>query len=1233
MVRNLLLLLTLLFVGSWASAQTSLAGKVTDGDSKEPIIYGNVAIYKNGVLITGTETDLDGNYNFANIDPGTYDVEASYVGYQAQRITGVKVFAGRANKADIQLGSAGGIQLTEVVVVEYKVPLIEQDNTTQGAVITSDQIKNLPTRNINALAATTAGLSSSDEGSAITVRGSRSDATNYYVDGVRVQGNLVPESEIDQLQVITGGVEAQYGDVTGGIISITTKGPSNNFSGGVEAETSKYLDPYSNSLVGLNLSGPIIRNKQGVSILGFRVVGRATVNEDDDPPAIPVYKVKDAKLAELEANPVIRYNGNEYVAADFLTNNDVDVLKARPNETYKRYDVNAKLDARFSKAIDATLSGAVVQTNNTFTPGGWRLYNSNNNPTDEGRTYRANFRIRHRLGGVSSSNSDGSAGSNKVSPIQNANYTLQFTYEKTTYNVSDPRHGDNYFDYGYIGKFNSDFIPIFDITFDQETMSPILTHADYREVLRSYEPGAANPVLANYNLVRGFTSGEALNEGTGAYGFRGVGENGVTIDDFLIANGRTASNFGTSWNFHTNVGAIYNRVEKDQNDIYTFNANASFDLLPGSSDKGRHNIQIGIWYEQRTDRSYVVAPRGLWQLARQQANSHIQGLGTDTIGYIDIQLDPFTTVQAPLFNTTYTESSDNLFYRKIRDKLGVPLTDYVNVDGVDPSLLSLDMFSAKELNDQSYLNYYGYDYLGNPYDGTFEDFFKATDPATGVRTFPVAPNRPIYSAGYIQDKFTFKDIIFRLGVRIDRYDANTKVFKDNYSLYEITEASDFHNSFGGTRPGNIGDDFKVYVADNRVSADPAIVAYRDEDTWYKPDGTPVNSALDINAIRAGLVFPWYADPQARANPNYIKNREFDVNSSFKDYEVSVNVMPRLAFSFPISTDANFFAHYDILTQRPNSSTIATARDYFYFTEVSYGSSSPLNNPNLRPERTVDYEVGFQQKLSVTSALKISAYYKEMRDMIQQRTFFPVPIVNQYTTYDNLDFGTVKGFSFAYDLRRTGNLSFNANYTLQFADGTGSDANSQRGLTNRGNLRNLFPLNFDERHRFVGTLDYRYDSGKRYTGPELFGKQILSNAGINFQAIAVSGRPYTATQTPTELGGSGYVGSINGARKPWTFTFNARIDKSFDISPKVGLNVYVRVSNLLDRRNIINVYSSTGSAEDDGFLASSRGQDQLNSFANSGLPIESYLASYQWALLNPNYYSLPRRIFIGATLDF
>ena len=249
-------------------------------------------------------------------------------------------------------------------------------------------------------------------------------------------------------------------------------------------------------------------------------------------------------------------------------------------------------------------------------------------------------------------------------------------------------------------------------------------------------------------------------------------------------------------------------------------------------------------------------------------------------------------------------------------------------------------------------------------------------------------------------------------------------------------------------------------------------------------------------------------------------------------------------------------------------------------------------------------------------------------MIQLRTFFPVPDVGSYTTFDNQDFGTIKGFSFGYDLRRTRNITINANYTLQFADGTGSDSQSQRGLTNRGNLRNLFPLNYDERHRINLVADYRYDKGQ---GPRVGGAYIFENAGINLQTVAVSGRPYTAKQVPSELGGSGTVGAINGSRKPWQFTLNLRIDKNFKIGNALGLNVYCRISNVLDRRNVLNVYSVTGSPEDDGFLRSSFGEDQLSTLDTG--QITNYLASYQWRILNDDFFSLPRRIFVGAIMDF
>ena len=161
------LLLAFLMLGSFAlEAQTSLAGKVTEAETGEPVLFGTVAVYRDDVLVTGGETDFDGNYSINPLDPGTYDVEFSYVGLGKKRITGVLVAAGKSNTLNAELGGEddGAITLEDVVVVAYTVPLVEQDNTTQGGIVTDKDIKNLPTRNINALAAQVAGIGSTDEG-------------------------------------------------------------------------------------------------------------------------------------------------------------------------------------------------------------------------------------------------------------------------------------------------------------------------------------------------------------------------------------------------------------------------------------------------------------------------------------------------------------------------------------------------------------------------------------------------------------------------------------------------------------------------------------------------------------------------------------------------------------------------------------------------------------------------------------------------------------------------------------------------------------------------------------------------------------------------------------------------------------------------------------------------------------------------------------------------------------
>ena len=1190
---------------SLSIAQTSLQGKVTDATSNEPILFGTVALMKDGSIVKGVETDLDGNYYFSDINPGMYDVEASYVGYTAARLTGVVVKADKSNKLNLQI--AEGVLADEIVITEYKIPLIEFDNTTTGGTVTSEDIKSLPTKSVNAIAATTAGIAAQDGSDDVSVRGGRPDGTVYYIDGVRVtNAALIPQSEISQLQVITGGIEAKYGDVTGGLISLTTKGPSQQYSAGVEVETSELTDAYGYNLLSANVSGPILKRDDGQSLIGFRFSGQFLQIDDVSPSAVGVYRASEEDIAALEADPLYFIGTTQRPNVEQFKN--AQLLDARPNNQNTDIDLTAKIDALITDNIDVTFSGSYYDRSDFFTPGlrdggeGWSMFNWQNNPEFKRNGYRGSFRFRHKIGQQANDPSlteeeRAELGKNM---LKNISYSIQVGVEKDKSSQEDIRFEDRLFEYGYYGKQERRWQAVESAISNVDTWTGEIievgnqsfAHQGAREVVENFIPGSINPVLSAYNTI----------------------------------NGLPETEFRTSFsNLFGNVGREYNRFARSEQDVYNGNLTVSFDLTPGGSEKGRHNIQLGFAVEQRVNRAYSIAPRGLWLAAGVNANNHIDGVNTDII------VGTFASSEIPLdtvfqqYQNAIEANSDAKFFRSIRTLLNdTALEEYVNVDDIDPSLLSLGMFSARELNDERIVSYYGYDYTGEKLSGdvTFEDFFTSRG-ADGLRDFKIGANKPIYGSAYIQDKFAYKDIIFKIGLRMDYFDANTKVLKDNYSLYDILTKDEFFAAGGG--PASVPGDAKVYLAGE---GSDEVIAFRDGDTWLQPNGTATSPAL----LFESAVVPAYA-----AGDNLVEIREdgFDVDGSFEDYAPQINWMPRLAFSFPISDEAGFFAHYDVLYQRPTSNNIQTALNYF-----NLGAGNLINNPNLKPVRTVDYEVGYKQKLTSSSAMTLSAYYREQRDMIQRRVFTNVPSpIFQYETYDNLDFGTVKGFSFTYDRRRVGNLKLTATYTLQFADGSGSDANSSGGLNTRGPIRNLIPLSYDERHRITSTIDYRYGSGKKYTGPRIGGMDIFANTGLNMIVNAVSGRPYTKRQTVQQFGGVGYEGAINGARLPWSATIDARLDKSFDLSTggeggrPIYFNVYLRVQNLLNTKNVYGVYSFTGSEKDDGYLVSSFGQDRTSQVSANGQSEEVFLAQYNYRLLQPGFFSLARRIYIGATVNF
>lgn len=1240
MVKRIFTLLIAITLSSVAFAQTGvLKGKVFDKGTNETIPFASVTLLSGGSVVAAVQTDIDGEYTIKPIPPGSYNVKASYVGYSPAQVNNVRISADKNTTQDFALTTA--TDLKEVVITEYKVPLIDPD-TKSGGTVDRAKYNSMATKNINSVASTTAGVYQADEGKALNVRGARNNddnsnfesSTDYYIDGERVRGSSgIPQQAVEQISVITGGLPAQYGESTGGVVNIITRGPSGQTFGGVEVISSQATDAFGYNFVGWSLGGPIIAKKDSVTgikrpILGYFLSGEVYTEKDPSPSAIGAYKIKDDTLAALEKNPLMKNpeGFGSAKAAEFVKMDDLEQVKARQNVRANTLNLSGKIDYQPIKDLNFTFGGNINKVSRRDYVRNYALFNSDNNPLTNALTWRFYGRVTQKL-------NVGNTGEKSASIISNAYYTVQAGYQKY-YEVQESyQHRDNYFNYGYVGKFDINYRPIYSAVTD----GPVVKYYElvgYQDTSIKFTRSELNPLSANYT-----SNYFDYIEDKSIYQFVGR----PSALDLVAINGAIRNGDRLSQN---NVYALWNNTGRqfggrsiDDNAQFRAFANFNFDLYK------KHAIQFGFEYEQRNDRSWNIAPLDLWPVMRQLTNTHIS-LDTSKKIYNEALSG---TVAYYDYNYKANHEIQSTFDRKLREAIGAGETDIINIDALDPKTFKLEYFSPDELFINGISTGTGYDVYGNRLSNKgmpgWSEFWTKKD-GDGNLTREQASFRPIYMAGYIQDKFDFRDIKFNVGVRVDRFDANQYALKDIYSLYSTRTVADLKNVNPDFEvPSNVKDNYVVYVSDPTSGDDATVVAFRDPNTgafakWYDVNGI---EQINPNLITAsGRLYPWLSDPKNSGNPT-----KDLTTGAFSDYKPQVNFMPRIAFSFPISDVANFFAHYDVLTQRPPGALQNKPSDYYSI--MNAGGTPFLNNAGLLPERTVDYELGFSQILgdNKSSALTITAFYREMRNMIQTTMLFNAyPI--QYQTMANIDFGTVKGLSATYDLRRMGNVSMNFSYTLQFADATGSSSTSGANLINSGNpnLRATIPLDYDQRHAIVGTFDFRYDEGAAYNGPVLFNKQIFANSGFNVTAKAGSGTPYSGQSniTPTQFSGvSGnnpiLQGSINGARKPWQVKFDLRVDKNFMVAmgkkneegvrSKKRLNVYLQVLNVLNTKNVMDVYRATGDPTDDGYLSSSIAQLQLSQVISR----QSFIDMYNVHLINPTNYSLPRRVRIGLSLDF
>lgn len=229
---TLILLTRIIFAGTTGK----IAGKITDKSTGDPLVGVNIIITG---TIMGTSTDFDGNYFIINIPPGNYTLRASMIGYSQVTMSDIRVSVDQTTRVDFEFAEEA-IEMQDVVVSATK-PIVRKDLTSTEAKVSGDQISMLPLEDVQSVINLQAGVVDGH------FRGGRSNEVKYLIDGVSVNdaysGGFSLQAEvnsIEEIQVLTGTFNAEYGEALSGIVNQVTKIADEKITGDFSFYTGDY---------------------------------------------------------------------------------------------------------------------------------------------------------------------------------------------------------------------------------------------------------------------------------------------------------------------------------------------------------------------------------------------------------------------------------------------------------------------------------------------------------------------------------------------------------------------------------------------------------------------------------------------------------------------------------------------------------------------------------------------------------------------------------------------------------------------------------------------------------------------------------------------------------------------------------------------------------------------------------------------------------------------------------
>jgi outer membrane receptor protein involved in Fe transport len=346
-------------------------------------------------------------------------------------------------------------------------------------------------------------------------------------------------------------------------------------------------------------------------------------------------------------------------------------------------------------------------------------------------------------------------------------------------------------------------------------------------------------------------------------------------------------------------------------------------------------------------------------------------------------------------------------------------------------------------------------------------------------------------------------------------------------------------------------------------------------------------------FRAGLRYEYFNSrtsvPADFANPANTIAGAPDLPARAATRKLSLS--PRLGVSYPVTDKTSLFFAYGHFYQMPQLGQIFANADYSVLRNLAASSGKDygvLGNPDVQPEKTVQYQFGWKQQLRDWLGLDVTIFYKDITNLLGTEVLITYNNA-EYERLSNLDFGNVIGVTVALDQRAVGLVSTALDYTWQVADGNSNDpyeAALRRDAKEDLRPRQV-PLNWDQRHTLNLTLTASRPGS--FTASGVF--------------RAASGQPFTPV---TDAGAFGGTLERNGGRKPASFLMDLRGEKTLG---RLGAawSLFATIYNVFDTRFFNGVV-----------------------FANSGSPFysRSDTEADRKDLSNPTRYYPPRRIELG-----